>query len=855
MASVPTPDALSRRLRSRVRRTIGTVTRLLRRRTVAARHGPVRPERSPALPSRAAHVVGALAVRPPWMLAIRFARGLAGGTGSSARASHGGALPARASHGSALRGVAGVGASPGFVARAAGLGALPGPADGGAGAIGATVAAARATRRLAPAVPAIGAGIAAHQPMRPPPGAARRSGTLAGGAAVRGDLEYLLSPGQQQVFKIATGTPRKAGGPAFRPPQGAGDLPVLGGALLPPGTTPDPTGAVETSPARPASAIRSETPARQLRPAPPLDRASAGRRATAAGQQGTAARVPRTVGRLEQSTLSSVYLRRAAGTRPAASPASGTASWSSAATAGSASQTQARLAGMAAGMALSAGYGGLRGVGARSAGAAGPMPPGRSGSASVAASASRAASPSGAARAGWSGSAAGDALVRPGAAAWLTPASRSTASAETGGFGASSLGASVAGRASVRPGPASRGGGLSGTPGGGGITAGPGSPTGIGGRAAHLAGRGASTGVGAPVGGRGASGGTGAGADGAPVVRRAAAASPEQSADIVGGLPVASAGGHKAESLSPQRRWEAAVAARPLEAPQALPARFHALASAATGAALPPRYTTGPATRHALASAGALGATTGSVVHLPAPPARVPVSVLAHELSHARQPVSRPRFLLASMSGAVDDDERGALAAGRGLITSGTSAAGLAGGGGPETGAGLVDRLPVGGGVGAVSAVTEVATRAARAAVIEAGASPSGGMGLGGMGLGGMGLGGMGLGGMGLGGMGLGGMGLGGMGLGGMGFGDLAGGFPSGGGNSAATNAPTSAPESGTSGTVSGGTVAANDNTSAAVAGTAGGNAGVDMDMVVEAVEERLLREIERRGGRWAGVF
>ncbi|MCW6006168.1 DUF4157 domain-containing protein [Micromonospora sp. CPCC 205371] len=311
-------------------------------------------------------------------------------------------------------------------------------------------------------------------------------------------------------------------------------------------------------------------------------------------------------------------------------------------------------------------------------------------------------------------------------------------------------------------------------------------------------------------------------------MRRVAEASSEQSADIVGGLPVA---GNKAEALSPQRRWEAAVAARPLEAPQALPARFHALASAVTGAALPPRYTTGPATRHALASAGALGATTGSVVHLPAPPARVSVSVLAHELSHARQPVRRPRFLLASMSGAVDDDERGALAAGRGLIASGTSAAGLAGGGGPETGAGLVDRLPVGGGVGAVSAVTEVATRAARAAVIEAGASPSGGTGLGGMGLGGMGL-------------------------GGMGFGDLAGGFPGGGGNSVATDAPTSAPESGTvSGTASGGTGAANDSTTAAVAVTAGGNAGVDMDMVVEAVEERLLREIERRGGRWAGVF
>jgi hypothetical protein len=29
----------------------------------------------------------------------------------------------------------------------------------------------------------------------------------------------------------------------------------------------------------------------------------------------------------------------------------------------------------------------------------------------------------------------------------------------------------------------------------------------------------------------------------------------------------------------------------------------------------------------------------------------------------------------------------------------------------------------------------------------------------------------------------------------------------------------------------------------------------IDADRIVEMVEERLLREIERRGGRWAGVF
>jgi hypothetical protein len=40
------------------------------------------------------------------------------------------------------------------------------------------------------------------------------------------------------------------------------------------------------------------------------------------------------------------------------------------------------------------------------------------------------------------------------------------------------------------------------------------------------------------------------------------------------------------------------------------------------------------------------------------------------------------------------------------------------------------------------------------------------------------------------------------------------------------------------------------------VGGAAGGaGAGVDPDKIVEMVEQRLLREIERRGGRWAGVF
>jgi hypothetical protein len=34
-----------------------------------------------------------------------------------------------------------------------------------------------------------------------------------------------------------------------------------------------------------------------------------------------------------------------------------------------------------------------------------------------------------------------------------------------------------------------------------------------------------------------------------------------------------------------------------------------------------------------------------------------------------------------------------------------------------------------------------------------------------------------------------------------------------------------------------------------------GGKNAMDPDKIVEIVESRLLREIERRGGRWAGMF
>lgn len=252
----------------------------------------------------------------------------------------------------------------------------------------------------------------------------------------------------------------------------------------------------------------------------------------------------------------------------------------------------------------------------------------------------------------------------------------------------------------------------------------------------------------------------------------------------------------RSPAATPRQRWEAVVAARPLETPRSLPAPYRAMAATIAGAPHPPRFTTGPATRHALAAAGALGATTGSVVHLPTPPSPATAAVLAHELAHARRPVRRPRFLLPSLSGVVDDDERAASAAG-GLRAGGipSDAAGMS--------AGIVDQLPVGSGMGGV---TDVAARVARATIIEAGAS--------------------------------------------MPVPELAatgGGSPTQAAAPAPAPAPAGTPPAQGSGTA---TTKATD-----VPQSTAGAQPLDVELVVEAVEERLLREIERRGGRWAGVF
>jgi hypothetical protein len=122
----------------------------------------------------------------------------------------------------------------------------------------------------------------------------------------------------------------------------------------------------------------------------------------------------------------------------------------------------------------------------------------------------------------------------------------------------------------------------------------------------------------------------------------------------------------------PETRWHAALTKAPLESAQPLAGRWASLARIITGRTHT-RYTTGPATRRALRAAGALGATTGSVIHLSrAPSARVDATVIAHELVHSRTPVQRPRFLLAAHS-SHEEEERMAQRAARQVSPGGPS--------------------------------------------------------------------------------------------------------------------------------------------------------------------------------------
>jgi hypothetical protein len=264
---------------------------------------------------------------------------------------------------------------------------------------------------------------------------------------------------------------------------------------------------------------------------------------------------------------------------------------------------------------------------------------------------------------------------------------------------------------------------------------------------------------------------------------------------------------------SPEARWRAAVARSPLESPRAFPGRLLPLVRTVTGATTA-TYTTGPATRLALTAAGAHGATTRTTVHLPVEPGRSDVALLAHELSHARHPLVRPRFSLRTPAGGADADERTAQATGiavRRAVTDGLGGSGDVGG---LSGlSGLAGSLPVGGATPGATALVDAATRAARDAVrdeveralstVDRTATDASG--------------------------------------GALPAGDGAG--PTG---RASADESASRPDSAT---------AVAPSAPAASGGPGGTVPQPSMDQIVRAIEERVLHQLERRGGRYAGTF
>ncbi|MFC0110900.1 eCIS core domain-containing protein [Kibdelosporangium aridum] len=172
------------------------------------------------------------------------------------------------------------------------------------------------------------------------------------------------------------------------------------------------------------------------------------------------------------------------------------------------------------------------------------------------------------------------------------------------------------------------------------------------------------------------------------------------SMSLPGEPPLAAVAPEVAERpASPEQRWRAAVASVPLESPKPFPTSVRPLVAQLTGSADGASYTTGPATRRALAEVGALGATTGRVVHLAQQPSADPASlgVLAHELTHARSPITRPRFMLHNHTGSMDSDERHARTVGSQFETATPM---------------RVQRLFGGGGLPSVSGLTNQATGA-----------------------------------------------------------------------------------------------------------------------------------------------
>ena len=167
--------------------------------------------------------------------------------------------------------------------------------------------------------------------------------------------------------------------------------------------------------------------------------------------------------------------------------------------------------------------------------------------------------------------------------------------------------------------------------------------------------------------------------------------------------------------LPPEQAWRAATAEQPLENPRPLPASWQPLARRLAGTPNV-RYTTGPATRAALAASGALGATTARVIHLAREPVAADTEVVAHELVHAGSPLVRPRFLAADHRHGDADEQVTRQVTSQALAVTRPA---------PE-----VARLPVGGSAVLVARAPAAAHHSSASAVQPGVATPGQGTGV-----------------------------------------------------------------------------------------------------------------------------
>ncbi len=122
---------------------------------------------------------------------------------------------------------------------------------------------------------------------------------------------------------------------------------------------------------------------------------------------------------------------------------------------------------------------------------------------------------------------------------------------------------------------------------------------------------------------------------------------PAATATIAAGLTATAAGPAAPRRPDPAVRFLGELHRDPAEQsrPRPLPPPFLPLASAIVGGR-PVHVSTGPASRRALRSVGKRAATTGSTIHLERvpPPDRAGTALVAHELTHVAHPSPAPRF-------------------------------------------------------------------------------------------------------------------------------------------------------------------------------------------------------------------